>query len=276
VARRISFAWLKPPRTSPDGVMSLGDHLRELRYRVLFSVIFITIGMILIAVFYNQVYLFLTQPWLHAKEILSVTNPELSTQMVLSGVTSPLTLALKICGVGGVVLAAPIWLYQIWAYIVPALLAREKRWALLFVGTALPLFLAGVAVGYLILPQGISVLMSFTPQSVPITNLVEIDKFLELMLQLMLVFGLGFLMPVVVVGANLVGVIKAEQLAKSRLYVIFGTFVFGAAATPSTDPFSMLALALPMTALFLIAEVICRIHDKRKAKRLAADLVDSP
>ncbi len=256
--------------------MSLGDHLRELRYRVLFSAIFIVVGMIIIAVFYSQVYLFLTQPWLQAKEILSVTNPELSTQMVLSGVTTPLTLAMKICGVGGLVLAAPVWLYQIWAYIVPALLSREKRWALLFVGVALPLFLSGVAVGYLILPQGISVLMSFTPQSVPITNLIEIDKFLELMLQLMLVFGLGFLMPVVVVGANLVGVLKAKQLAKARLYVIFGTFVFGAAATPSTDPFSMLALAVPMSLLFLIAELVCHLNDRRKAKRLAAELVASP
>ena len=260
---------------SPDGVMSLGDHLRELRYRVLFSLVFVVLGLIVIAVVYNQVYTFLAQPWLQARDILSVTNPELSTQMVLSGVTTPLTLALKICAVGGLILASPIWLYQIWAYIVPALLAQEKRWALIFVGTALPLFLAGVAVGYWILPQGISVLMSFTPQSVPITNLIEIDKFLELMLQLMLVFGLGFLMPVVVVGANLVGVLKAAQLAKARLYVIFGTFVFGAAATPSTDPFSMLALAIPMTLLFLAAEVICHLHDKRKAKRLAAELVAS-
>ncbi len=273
MARRLSFGWLKKPPSSPDGVMSLGDHLRELRYRVLFSLIFIVLGMIVIAIFYNPVYTFLAQPWLQAKEILSVTNPELSTQMVLSGVTTPLTLAMKICGVGGLILAAPIWLYQIWAYIVPALLAKEKRWALMFVGTALPLFLAGVAVGYWILPQGISVLMSFTPQSVPITNLIEIDKFLELMLQLMLVFGLGFLMPVVVVGANLVGVLKASALAKARLYVIFGTFVFGAAATPSTDPFSMLALAIPMSVLFLGAEVICHFNDKRKAKRLAAELV---
>ena len=131
-------------------------------------------------------------------------------------------------------------------------------------------------VGYLILPQGVSVLMSFTPQSVPITNLIEIDKFLELMLQLMVVFGLGFLMPVVVVAANLAGVLKAAQLAKARLYVIFGTFVFGAAATPSTDPFSMLALAIPMTLLFLAAEVVCRFNDRRKAKRLAAELVASP
>lgn len=81
--------------------MSLGDHLRELRYRVLFSMVFIVVGMIVIAIFYNQVYTFMTQPWLQAKEILSQTNPELSTQMVLSGVTTPLTLAMKICGVGG-------------------------------------------------------------------------------------------------------------------------------------------------------------------------------
>ena len=255
--------------------MSLGDHLRELRYRVIFSLVWIVLGMIVIAVFYNQVYGFLTQPWLQARDMLSETNPELSTQMVLSGVTTPLILAMKICGVGGLILASPIWLYQIWAYIVPALLAKEKRWALTFLAAALPLFLAGVAVGYLVLPQGISVMMSFTPESVPITNLIEIDKFLELMLQLMLVFGLGFLMPVVVVGANLVGVLKAQQLKKARLYVIFGTFVFGAAATPSTDPFSMLALAIPMSLLFLAAEFICHLNDKRKAKRLADELVAS-
>ena len=253
--------------------MSLGDHLRELRYRVVFSLVWIVLGMVVVAIFYNQAYLFLAEPWLQARDIISATNPEISTQMVLSGVTAPLTLALKICGVGGLVLASPIWLYQIWAYIVPALLAKEKRWALIFLSVALPLFLAGVAVGYLILPQGISVLMAFTPQSVPITNLIEIDKFLELMLQLMVVFGLGFLMPVVVVGANLVGVLKAKQLAKARTYVIFGCFVFGAAATPSTDPFSMLALAVPMSLLFIVAEVICRFNDKRRDRRAAAELV---
>lgn len=273
MARRFSLGWLKPPPTSPDGVMSLGDHLRELRYRVVFSLVWIVLGMVVVAIFYNQVYLFLAQPWLYARDIISATNPEISTQMVLSGVTAPLTLALKICGVGGLVLAAPIWLYQIWAYIVPALLAKEKRWALIFLAVALPLFLAGVTVGYLILPQGISVLMAFTPQSVPITNLIEIDKFLELMLQLMVVFGLGFLMPVVVVGANLVGVLKARQLAKARTYVIFGCFVFGAAATPSTDPFSMLALAVPMALLFVLAEVVCRFNDKRRDRRAAAELV---
>lgn len=253
--------------------MSLGDHLRELRYRVVFSLVFIVLGMVGVAFFYNTVYLFLAQPWLQAAELLRQQYPQISTQMVLSGVTTPLWLAMKICAVAGLVITSPIWLYQLWAYIVPALLAREKKWALMFLGTAVPLFLAGVAVGYWILPQGVSVLLAFTPSSVPVTNLVEIDKFLELMLQLMLVFGLGFLMPVVVIGANLVGVLKASQLAKARTYVIFGTFVFAAAATPSTDPFSMMALAIPMSLLFVLAEVICRVNDKRKARRALAEVV---
>ncbi|QLQ17255.1 MAG: twin-arginine translocase subunit TatC [Micropruina sp.] len=251
--------------------MSLADHLRELRYRVVFSLVVIVLGMVAVAFFYNDVYTFLLRPWLQAVEILKVTNPNINTQAVLTGVTTPLILAMKICAVGGLVLTSPIWLYQVWAFIVPALLAKEKKWALMFLAAAIPLFLAGVAVGYVVLPQGISVMMAFTPQSVPVTNLLDINAFLELMLQLMVVFGLGFLMPVVVVMANLVGVLKARQLAKARTYVIFGTFVFGAAATPSTDPFSMLALAVPMSLLFVAAEVICHLHDKRKAKRLALE-----
>ncbi len=136
---------------------------------------------------------------------------------------------------------------------------RSASWALRFRCSC-----SVLVIGYYILPQGIAVMLAFTPASV--TNLLEINDFLKLTLQLMVVFGLGFLMPVVIVGANLMGVVKAQQLAKARTYVIFGTFVFGAAATPSSDPFSMLALALPMTVLFLIAEVICHFHDRRVAR----------
>ena len=143
----------------------------------------------------------------------------------------------------------------------------------MFIGTAVPLFCLGVAVGYFVLPQGISVMLAFTPTlgETTVVNLVDLQAFLELMLRLMIVFGLGFLMPVVVVGANLVGVVKASQLARARVYVIFGTFVFGAAATPSTDPVSMLALAVPMSLLYLGAEVVCRLNDRRKAKRALAE-----
>lgn len=250
--------------------MSLADHLRELRYRLMVSAFAIIAFSSLAAIWYNELYLVLMRPYLVAVEMLKQSNPNLTSSTVISGVSTPFILALQVCMVAGLVVSSPVWLYQLWAFIVPALLAKEKKYALGFLSAAIPLFLFGVLVGYYIMPQGISVMLSFTPSTIPITNLLEVNDFLKLTLQLMVIFGLGFLMPVVVVGVNLIGLVSAAQLAKVRTYVIFGTFVFGAAATPSTDPFSMLALALPMTLLYLIAEVVCRFNDRRKAKAAAA------
>ena len=262
--RRVSLAWLRPPKSSPGGVMSLADHLRELRYRLIVSVLAVLAAGTSAAIWYDQLYQVMLRPYLAAVELLVASNPNLTPTTVITGVTSPLALALKVCAVAGLVLASPIWLYQLWAFIVPALLAKEKKLALAFLGAAIPLFGLGVAVGYYILPQGIAVLLAFTPSSVPITNLIDVAQFLDLTLRLMVVFGLGFLLPVVVVGLNLMGVVSAKQLARARLYVLFGTFVFGAAATPSSDPVSMLALALPMALLYLGAEAIAHVHDRRK------------
>ncbi len=261
------LAWLRPPKPSADGVMTLADHLRELRYRVIVSALAITLAAIASGIWYQQLYAVMMHPYILAAEMLKQTNPDLNATTVITGVTAPLMLVMQIAVVAGLVVSSPIWLYQLWAYIAPALLAKEKKYALGFLGAAIPLFLLGVVVGYYILPQGISVLLAFTPNSV--TNLLDISDFLKLTLQLMVVFGLGFLMPVVIVGANLMGVVTAQQLAKARTYVIFGIFVFGAVATPSSDPFSMLALAIPMTVLYLVAEVICHVNDRRKAGRSA-------
>ena len=148
--------------------------------------------------------------------------------------------------VAGLVLTSPIWLYQLWAFVVPGLLAKEKKWALIFIGLAAPLFAGGVLVAYVVLPKAISVLLNFTQSGV--TNLQDINLYLSFLLRLMVVFGIAFLMPLLVVMLNFLGVVKAAQLRRYRTCVIFGTFVFGAVAT-STDPFSMLALALPMAAL---------------------------
>ena len=136
---------------------------------------------------------------------------------------------------------------------------------MIFIGTATPLFLAGVVTAYVIMPKGIAVLLGFTQDGV--ANLQNINDFLSFMLRLMIVFGIAFLIPLIVLMLNIVGVVKASQLSKARIYVIFGTFVFGAVATPSTDPFSMLALAIPMAALFLVAEAFAHVLDRRKAKR---------
>lgn len=272
MARRPRFAWLKPPKVPADGVMSLADHLRELRWRLVASLAVIVIGMVASAFFYNDLMALLLRPWLDAKATLAVTNPDLELQAVLGDTTAPFLLALKVTGLAGLILTSPFWIYQVWAYIVPALVAQEKKIALLFLGAAIPLFLFGVAVAYWVLPQGIVVMMQFTPLGAEITNLFEINNFLGLLIQLMLVFGLGFLVPVFVVALNLVGVVTSEQLRKARTYVIFGSFVFAAAATPGGDPFSMIALAIPMSLLFIAAEMICRVNDRRRARRERAEL----
>ncbi len=262
-----SLKWLKPPPVPPDGTMTLYEHLRELRYRLIVSALAIMVGMILAWFFRYDLLNILQQPYFQAIDALKVKNPDTTTLLVNINLTSPLALSLKVSALAGAILTAPFWLYQLWAFVVPGLLAKEKKWALIFIAAATPMFVGGVIVAYIVLPKAIAVLLSFTQDGV--SNLQDINAYLSFLLRLMLVFGLGFLIPLIVLMLNIVGVIKAKQMAKYRSLVIFGTFVFGAVATPSTDPFSMLAVALPMALLFLAAEVIAHVLDRRKAERAA-------
>lgn len=253
--------------------MSLADHLRELRWRLIASAIAIVVGMIASAFFSDALLAIVFHPLRVAEEALKATNPELNIRFTLADVLNPFMLRLKVAGVAGLILTSPFWLYQAWSYIAPALVAKEKKYTLMFLGSAVPLFLFGVVVAYLVWPQAIIMLLQFTPTgTIEVDNLLAIDNALSFMLQLMLVFGIGFLVPVFVVAANLIGLVTGAQLKKARTVVIFATFIFGAAATPGGDPFSMIALAIPMSLLFLLAEWICHGNDKRRAKRQAAEL----
>jgi len=262
---RFSLAWLKPPPLPEDGSMTLFEHLRELRYRLVVAALAILVGTIVAWSFQDYLVDLLRHPYDVAIEALRAKKPNAQTLIVNQGIASPFTLALKVSALAGLVMSAPIWLWQLWAFIVPGLLAKEKKWALIFIGAASPLFAAGVAVGYVVMPKGISVLLGFTQAGV--ANLQDLNQYLSFLMRVMLVFGVAFLIPLVVLMLNILGVIPARYLSKYRTYVIFGTFVFGAIATPSTDPFSMLALAAPMTVLFLAAEVIAHLLDRRKARR---------
>lgn len=268
--RRLSLAWLKPPPSSPDGTMALFDHLRELRYRLVIALVAVTIGAIAAGIFNRQLYGVMVYPYTVAGRLLAEDHPGIELSLVNTGIAAPFLLAIKISVVAGLIVSAPVWLYQIWAFIMPALLAKEKKWALAFIASATPLFLAGVAMGYWIMPRGIAVMVGFTPEGQDISNLIDLNSFLSFMMQIMVVFGVAFLIPIVVLALNLLGVVKAAQLAKVRTMIIFGTFVVGAVATPTTDPFSMLALAIPMSVLYLIAEAICHVNDRRKGRAALA------
>lgn len=266
---KLSLGWLTPPPKSEDGTMALVDHLKEFRYRVMISGIGVVVLMALSMIFYKQLFDFMLNPAFEAERLYKAANPEnaANVRFTVEGITGGFMLMLKIGGVAGLILSCPVWLYQLWAFIVPGLLANEKKYAVRFLGAAIPLFLSGVALGYWISPKGFAVLMSFNPAGVD--NLNNLTEFLGFLMRMLLVFGLSFLLPVVIVALNMVGVLQASTLSKYRNVSIFGCFLFGAIATPSVDPFSMLALSLPMVAMFFVSVGICSVNDRRRSDRAA-------
>jgi sec-independent protein translocase protein TatC len=245
----------------PDGRMALSDHLRELRARIIRSTVVLLIGFFVALYFYDDLYQVILHPYEEARKNLPSST---KSEPVLNGVAAGLTFQLKLCGLAALVGSSPYWLYQIWAFIVPGLHPQERKWSRIFAAIAGPLFFAGVGVGYYVLPKAITVLIGFTPADV--TNLVEFTQFFSFISRMLLIFGVAFEIPLFVVMLNLAGVVSGRQLGKYRPWIIIGTFVFAAVGTPSTDPFSMLFLAIPMLALFLIAEVIARLVDRARGR----------
>ncbi|MCT1459142.1 twin-arginine translocase subunit TatC [Aestuariimicrobium sp. p3-SID1156] len=260
--------WLKPVKhDNPDGTMALVDHLRELRYRVIWSFIIFLIFLVACLVVEMQYHIFydvITKPLMQAKHAFESRTGQ-TVMVTTEGITGAFALRMKIAAIASLIVTCPVWIWHIWAFIMPGLLENEKRYSLRFMLTAVPLFLMGVTVGYLVLPKGFEVMMSFNPPDT--TQINEMNKYLTFELQMLLIFGLSFLLPVVLVALNLVGVLRARTLTQFRLPAIFGCFIFGAIATPSTDPFSMLALSAPMAILYMVAEVITHAHDRRLRAR---------
>ncbi len=245
----------------PDGRMALADHLRELRARVLKVVTIVFLGMIVALFFFKPIFALVLGPYETAVDQLPDDIESIAT---IAGVGGPLMLYLKLCGTTSLILTSPLWLYQIWAFILPGLHDKERKWSRVFAAIAGPLFLTGVAVGYFTLPKGLEILIGLTQAD--LTNLVEFGDYLSFLIRTLLVFGIAFEIPVFVVLLNLAGVLPGKALGAHRAWVIIGTFVFAAVATPSTDPFTMLFLAVPMVLLFAISEVIARFLDRRKAQ----------
>src|SRR3954466_3117148 len=248
-----------------DGRMALADHLRELRARLLRVVLVLLIAVIVALFFYNQLLAVVFDPYQAA---VSKLPHDTNTIATINGVGGPLLLQLKLSGLAAIVATSPYWLYQIWAFIVPGLHPHEKRWTRLVAAVAGRLFEVGVAVGYYVLPKGLEVLISFTPAD--LTNLVEFGEYFAFMTRMLLVFGVAFEIPLFVVLLNLAGVVSGRALANYRPWIVVGTFVFAAVATPSTDPFSMCFLAAPMLVLFGISEVITRTIDRKGGGRPGA------
>jgi len=240
--------------------MTLMEHLRELRARLFKSAIALVAGSTIGWFLFNPVFDLIKDPFLALR-----ADHNLDAKLTLSGVTDAFFLQLKISLLIGVVISSPVWLYQLWAFIVPGLHRHERRWSFLFLGTAVPLFLTGVGLAYVVLPKGLDILLSFTPEGV--SNFVQVDGYLSFVIRLTLAFGLAFELPVFVVMLNLAGVVSARALSRRRNIVVFAIFVFAAVATPTGDPITMSTLAIPMWGLFEISVLIAWLTDRRRARQ---------
>jgi sec-independent protein translocase protein TatC len=248
--------------------MPLMEHLRELRTRLVISVAAILVGSIIGWVVFTPVFDFIQAPYKAGIAPLLKEKGFEASVILGGGVASAFTFRLKLAFILGLLVSSPVWVWEIWAFILPALHRKEKRWVYLLTAVGIPLFLGGITIGYLVLPKGIQVLVGFAPENIQV--LLNLGDYLNFMLRTVLVFGVAAQIPLVVVLLNRIGAVSAKQLAAARPWTIIGIFVFAAVATPSTDPLTMCFLALPMTVLYLISELIARFTDRRRAKTATA------
>ena len=250
--------------TSSGGRMPLLDHLRELRKRIMRSAIAITLASIVGWVFYNDIIVQLASPVCDLRTAQEI-GKQYCGSLYISGVLGPLNLQIKVAILTGIILSAPIWLYQLWSFIAPGLHKKEKRNSIFFITAATPFFAAGSFLGYKILPTAVKVLFGFTPES--LSNLVKFDDYLDFVLRVILLFGLAFELPVFLISLNLIGFLRGLTILKPWRIWVFSIVLFTAAFTPTADPLTMGLLAVPLIALYFLAGLFSLLNDRRRDRK---------
>jgi sec-independent protein translocase protein TatC len=250
--------------------MPVLDHLRELRRRLILVLLIIAAGAVLGWFLYGHTIEFLKHPYCSVPEKYRyVPNSSNDCSLIYHGVLEGFTTRLKVSVISGMVFTAPLWLYQIWAFITPGLRKNERRYTLTFIAASTVLFAGGVTLAYVVLSKGLRILLEQAGGGTQ--ALLTVGDYISFVVLMLVIFGAAFELPLLVVMANFVGVLPARLLRRSRRIAIFLIFLFAAVATPTTDPFTMCAMAIPIVILYEVAVQVAIVHDRRKERRQEAE-----
>lgn len=241
--------------------MSLGEHFRELRNRLTISLLAVAALAVVGWYLFDEIFEFVNAP------IMDVARERGDEEVALrfQNITEPFAMQLRVALFSGIVLASPVWLWQVWAFLLPGLLPKEKKITLAYFFVSIPLFLGGAALAAYTFPRLVAILLGFTPDNA--ANLPGAQEFLSLWLFFMLAFGLAFLLPVLLVALNQIGILPARTMRNSWRITLFGILVFSAFMTPDPSAWTMLAMAAPVFGLFWCAVAVAYFLEWRRRKK---------
>ena len=234
-------------KTGPDGTMSVVDHLRELRDRIIWSLIAVAVGSTLVFIFFGPIVHLLMAPY----------KSQTHQALIYTGVIEGFMIRIKVAAYGGLVVASPVVFFHLWRFITPGLNPNEKRYAVPFVVSAIVLFLGGTVVAAFTLPPALKFLLAVGGND--LHPLITANSYLTLIFLMALAFGVSFEFPVLMMFLLLARIVHTSQLRKVRKYAFLGIVVFAAVITPSQDPISLFAMAIPMYLLYEASIIIGRI-----------------
>lgn len=248
-----------------DGSMTLIEHVRELRNRLFWASLGIVVGLIVGFIVSQWVFDLLKQPYCDLPSSYT-RNAEgkLVCNFITLGATDQLVLRLKIALWVGLIVGAPVWLYQLWAFIAPGLHRHERKWAYVFVGIAAPLFAGGAVLAFFVVKHSLAFVMQ--AGVIGSTTQLEVTSYIGFVTNMILLFGVGFEFPLVLLMLNFTGVTSARRLLSWWRAVVFLSFAFAAVATPDPGPFGMTLLAAVMSLLYFVAVAVAFLNDKRTGR----------
>jgi sec-independent protein translocase protein TatC len=259
---RLIPKFLRRSEAERTGTMSVMEHLEELRRRIVIAFLAVLAGAVVGWFLYPYVLELLRDPFCQYLRDNPEVRPPAGCDLVFNSPVDAFLTKLKMVGFLGLIVALPIVLYQLWAFIVPGLTSREKKWSIPFIVTSTLLFIAGAAFAIWTLPKALEFLLGFGGEAV--VPLITFDRYIGFVTLVTLAFGVSFLFPVILVFLEAVGVLSWQLLASWRRWAILGISIFAAVITPSGDPYTMFAMMIPMYVFYEASIIIGRIMKRSR------------